>query len=476
MPEQPVAILNGEIGLLKGEISEKQVEFLKTRLTLRTTPYKGVDPENVLCYRDDGDRIWMPRHFAQGFLWQLIDNWRWTDGIEWQWDKFGTPDPERGQPESIQKMIEHLEAKYAGILISPTGTGKTFMACWIGAHLQRYIGWFAYSGHMVDNAMEHAQSILGLREDQIGLVQGDRCDIGKPFTIMMVQSLLKRTYPDELYEQIGLLVADEVHRYGAQEWRKVIAKFPARYRLGVSADPNRSDGLGDLITWTFGHIGHESKRIRNKDVKPPSVVGVKWNVEYPLESYCSWKKDRDGEWVPGDPHPTKYDKKLSKDNARSKMFSVEIANAAEKGRNILVFSRMVEHLKATKTFTDIELEERGKLPSTSLLIGEKKGSAKKKKAKRAAAMQAQVIFTTYAMAREALNIPKLDTMFFLTPPGNALQPIGRLREKSEGHDRKSLLIVDGYESCGYSRRKFRRRQSQYASLGIPVKVVQRSPQ
>jgi hypothetical protein len=79
------------------------------------------------------------------------------------------------------------------------------------------------------------------------------------------------------------------------------------------------------------------------------------------------------------------------------------------------------------------------------------------------------------MAREALNIPKLDTMFFGTPPGNALQPIGRLREKSEGHDRKPLLIIDCYESTDYSVRKFRRRSGQYDTLGLPVTVVRRVP-
>ena len=475
MPVEPiVAILSGEIGLLKSEISPAQVAFLKSRLTLVTTPYKGLDPETVHCYTDDGERIWMPRHFAQGFLWRLVDDWRWTDGNSATFVASGTPDPERGQDKSIPAMLKHIRKHNAGVLISPTGTGKTFMACWLAAELGRAVGWFAYTGHMVDNAMAHAKSILGLREDQIGLVQGDRCDLGRPFTIMMIQSLLSRRYPEALYNQIGFLVADEVHRYGAQEWRKTIAQFPAKYRLGMTADTHRQDGLGDLITWTFGQVGHESPRLRNEDVKPPSVIAIRWNHSYPLESYCSWVKDAEGDWVPGDPHPTKYDKKIAKDNERTKMFSVEIANAAMRGRNILVFSRLVDHLKLAKKFVDIELDARGQIPSTGLLIGVK-GTAKKKKVMRDAAVEAQVIFTTYAMAREALNVPKLDTMFFLTPPGNALQPVGRLREKSEGIERAPLLVVDCYEDCDFARRKFKRRRSQYESLGIPVKVVQRSP-
>ena len=61
MPDdRPVAILEGEIGLLKSEIKPEQIAYLKNKLTLQTTPYKGLDPEIVQCYRDDGERLWMP--------------------------------------------------------------------------------------------------------------------------------------------------------------------------------------------------------------------------------------------------------------------------------------------------------------------------------------------------------------------------------------------------------------------------------
>jgi hypothetical protein len=122
--DRPVAILNGEIGLLKSEISDKQVNFLKSRLTLKTTPYKGLDPEIVQCYRDDGVRLWMPRHFAQGYLWKLIDQWDWTLGEPFTFEANGTPDPERGQDVSIPAMKAYLAKASAGVLISPTGTGK----------------------------------------------------------------------------------------------------------------------------------------------------------------------------------------------------------------------------------------------------------------------------------------------------------------------------------------------------------------
>lgn len=464
------AIMRGEVGLLKSEVSDAQIEFLRERLTLTTKPWKGEDPQTVLCYREEAGYIWMPRHFAQGHLWRLVDQWDWAEGNPFVFRTQCPLDPERGQVEAVPAMVSHIQAHKSGVLISPTGTGKTVQAYHIAAEFGRYIGWFCYAGHMVDNATEHAKSVLGLSDEQIGYVKEGHCDLGRPVTILMIQSLLSRTYPDELYQQIGFMVADEVHRYGAAQWRKVVAQFPAKYRLGMSADPQRHDGLGPLVDWTFGAVGHEAQRVRNEDVKPPIVVALRWWKTYSTKQYCTWKQNGAGEWVEGDPHPTKYDKTLAKDGDRSKMLSEEIANAAEKGREILIFSRLVDHLKLLKKLTDIEMQSRGKIPSTGLLIGDK-GSAKKKKAKREAAMKAQIIFTTFAMARDALNIPKLDTLFFATPPGNALQPIGRLREKSEGIDRKPLMVIDCYENNSFSRRKFDRRQKQYAYLGIEVQVV-----
>lgn len=464
------AIMRGEVGLLKSDVSDAQIEFLRERLTLTTKPWKGEDPQTILCYREEDGYIWMPRHFAQGHLWRLVEQWDWTEGDSFLFRPQVSLDPERGQVESVPAMVDHIKVNKSGVLISPTGTGKTVMACHIAAEFSRFVGWFCYAGHMVDNAAAHAKSVLGLSEDQIGFVKEGNCDLGRPFTILMIQSLLSRKYPDELYQQIGFMVADEVHRYGAAQWRKVVAQFPAKYRLGMSADPNRKDGLGPLVDWTFGAVGHEAQRVRNEDVKPPSVIALRWWKTYGTKQYCTWKKNRAGEWTEGDPHPTKYDKVLAKDNERSNMISEEIANAAVKGRSILIFSRLVAHLKLLKKLTDIELESRGKIPSTGLLIGDK-GTAKKKKAAREAAVKAQVIFTTFAMARDALNIPKLDTTFFATPPGNALQPIGRLREKSEGIDRKPLMVIDCYENNTYSRRKFDRRQQQYAELGIEVQVI-----
>jgi len=378
-------------------------------------------------------------------------------------------------------MLMHLRAHEAGLLIAPTGTGKTFMGLVIGALLGCHIGWPVYASHQEDNVREHAH-LIGLSQDDIGVVRSDRCDLGKPLTIMYVPSLLARDYPPELYDQFGILIADEVNRYGAPQWKNTVAKFTARYRLGLTANPHRFDGLGPLITWLFGEIGHEAERIRSKNIQVPSVTAIRWRRKYPLGAFCKWKQIA-GEWRMGDGHPTKYDHQLVKDTERTELFMEFAKRAALKGRRILVFSSLVDHLieareilmrlldpmSPAERFARAEPPPFG-LPTTSFY---KAGMTKKEERDRA--MDADVKFTTFAMARDAFNDPRLDTMFFLTPPGNPLQPKGRLREKDEGYGRAPLMIIDGYEDSPYSADKYRKRRDYYRKDGLQVRQIERVP-
>jgi len=53
-------------------------------------------------------------------------------------------------------------------------------------------------------------------------------------------------------------------------------------------------------------------------------------------------------------------------------------------------------------------------------------------AERRDAQERQVLFTTYAMSREALDIPALDTLVMATPVGAIEQVIGRILRRHPG--------------------------------------------
>ena len=165
-----------------------------------------------------------------------------------------------------------------------------------------------------------------------------------------------------------------------------------------------------------------------------------------------------------------------KDKGRNDWLVDKIMDARSKGRRILVFARHRDHIKALHdqfvrrwtgalyALADAADEGgRGRQETTTALLwgGLKPGE-------RARALKADILFSTHGFGREALNVTHIDTLIFATPPGDPLQPAGRLRDKGD-EDRRSLLILDPFESNDYSFNKAMRRKKSYGDLGMPVK-------
>ena len=471
------AVMRGEVGIPVEDLTPDQISYIERKLTFKVKQWDDTPDVTVEGFSYEDGFLWVPRYFESENLHQRIGEWGWTEGEPFSFSISATLDPARGQTDAVPNTVEHLLQDSGGILIAPTGTGKTLQGLVVGAHLGRFIGWPVYAGHMEDNVREHAH-LIGLTDDDIGVVQSDRCDLGKPLTIMYIPSLLGRRYPDALYDQIGTLVCDEVNRHAAPEWKKTISQFRARYRLGMSADPKRKDGLDKLIEHAFGSVAHKSPRIRSESVKPPTVVTLFWRKSYSAQSYAKWKKVG-GEWEQGDTHPTKYDKVISEDIARNRMLAVEIRKAVATGRKILCFSRFVEHLKVVEQLVKLPDSAVDRLAgvvegdSPRYTTGLLTGSTKKKE--RSVVIEADILFTTFAMARDAFNDPKRDTGVFMTPPGDPLQPLGRLREKVEWLARRPLLWIDPFEDTKYARRKMHWRREKYDSLKLPIVEKVRDP-
>lgn len=356
-----------------------------------------------------------------------------------------------------------------------TVTHNTLMALEIARRFETPIAVFIYVHHMLDNWVTHIKQHLGIPESDIGFVQGERCDLGKPITLISVQSVISKRYPDALYEQFGILVIDECHRYGAAIWHQALGQFPARYRLAVSADPSRPDGLDQIVRWSFGSVGH---RIRRKQSVDKALVCV---CEFP-SVYNEWAYHdifyEHGERQLGDPNALRYDKLLAKDTKRNTWLIKQVVDARAKNRSILVFAKLRAHVESlhesfeTAWAAYSASNPDAPLTTSALMLG----GAVSKKAKAAAqlALKADVLFTTYGYAKDAMNATQLDTLFFASPAGNPLQPIGRLRDVAVP-GKQELLVIDPWEPNDYASGRMERRVSIYRKLGHPVKRIKAAP-
>lgn len=109
----------------------------------------------------------------------------------------------------------------------------------------------------------------GMISEWFGIVPGRIGGKGKPrirpITVAIQKSLwgMAKRGDTEWAKQFGVLVADEIHHWAARTFRVVADMFPAKYRIGASADERRKDNKQFLIYETFGPV---VAKISNKDL------------------------------------------------------------------------------------------------------------------------------------------------------------------------------------------------------------------
>lgn len=298
--------------------------------------------------------------------------------------------------------------------------------------------------------------MLDVGPEDIGIVQQDRQDWeGKKIVVAMVQSLTAptRTYPEEFYRYFGLVVVDEVHRFAAPMFRESIVKFPAAMRLGVTATPERKDGLEDVFFAHIGGIAAEGKSVRVK----PKVHRIKTPVRVTKEGrrQASRYAGRDKKGKPK--YRENYVKVMSflvEYEARNRQILKLLLKAAKAGRKIIVLSHRREHLDYLwAEFESLNQQHRLGV-TTDFYVG---GMDLKE---RSEAEKADVLFATYQMAEEGLDIPALDTAFLATPIGEVEQAVGRILRVYD--DKMTPMVVDFVdEAFGITKGLAKKRKREY---------------
>jgi superfamily II DNA or RNA helicase len=125
-----------------------------------------------------------------------------------------------------------------GVVVLPTGAGKTVLALMAAARLQARTLIVVPTLELLDQWRTALIERLGAPAAMVGQLGGGRRDV-RPLTVATYDSasMRGRHLPD-----FGLLVIDEAHHLPAATYRVIARKVDAPYRLGLSATPERADG------------------------------------------------------------------------------------------------------------------------------------------------------------------------------------------------------------------------------------------
>lgn len=252
-------------------------------------------------------------------------------------------------------------------------------------------------------------------------------------------------------------VVHNCHHAPSRIFSRALLKICPRYTIGLSATPHRNDGLTKIIKMFLGNILVKVER------KGDNAVYVK-SFDYTSNDPLFTEKLR---WFKGSPKPdvVKMITNMYKMDQRN-IFTASIINALrlKDERKILILSGRIEHLKLLKKLVDEMIQkdiDNGICTenefTTSFYIGQMKDYELRDSA------ESNVIFATYSMAEEGLDIDGLNTLVLATPKKNIIQSIGRIMRKPIKEGDINPLIVDIVDDFSCFRNWGIKRNSYYRS-------------
>lgn len=439
---------------------------LRRRLTF--VPRKGPDVEPVPIHMWSDKKagyIGVPREFGLAEFRHLPMENRTVLGGSIEVPRLPDPHhPRVRNPQAQAQFMADLGRQFtlntSYVAMAPTGSGKTVCALNTAANLGRRTLILVHLERLMHQWIEEIEDKLGVPRNRIGIIQQDSCEWrDKDFSVGLLHSVVRRQYEPEFYTAYGTVIYDEVHKVGSQFFAPAVSLFPSKYRLGLSATPNRTDGGDKVFFWHLGPIRVTSEA----EALPIKVYPVIYKTHQKL-------------W--GTTHGSRV-KCLSLDDNRNRLLATLIKRFYDGNRQALFVGESIDHLQKLMT-----MAERAGVPRNAMgqytaeihrPVPDKKNPGKFKMGKVKQSKEAlddikansRLIFATYGMVTEGIDIPRLDGGMDVTPRSKATQLIGRVRRPVPGK-REPIWLTLRDIGCSTSERYYKSRCSDYRSSGAEI--------
>ncbi|MEU0136651.1 DUF3427 domain-containing protein [Streptomyces sp. NPDC006296] len=348
-------------------------------------------------------------------------------------------------------MLERLEVertvhdRHRNLLVAATGTGKTVMAALDFKRLRTALGrdprllFVAHRREILEQSLRVYQNVLV--DANFGeLFHAGRIPDHWTHVFASVQSLNDRALERIAPDHFDVIVIDEFHHGTSPTYRRLLDHVRPKELLGLTATPERADGLNIQDAFFDGRIAAEMRlweALENELLSPFHYFGITDNTDL---SAVSWKR--------GAYDSTALSNLFTGNDARARLVvQAVIDKLTDPGSmRALGFCVSVAHARFMADFF-----QRAGLNARAL-SGETPGPERKAALDDLRAGRLQVIFSV-DLFNEGLDVPDVDTLLLLRPTSSAtvfLQQLGRGLRRTEG---KAVLTV--LDFVGQHRKEFR---------------------
>ena len=161
--------------------------------------------------------------------------------------------------KSLKKLRDNNKDK--ALLISATGTGKTFLSAFdVRSFKPKRLLFVVHRRNIAEAALRSFKYLIP--NVSMGIFSGNSKETDSDYIFSTVQTIHKKEYR-EMFERdtFDYIIIDEVHRAGAQSYQDIVDYFKPKFLLGMSATPERSDDF-DIYEMFDHNIAYEIRLVQ----------------------------------------------------------------------------------------------------------------------------------------------------------------------------------------------------------------------
>ena len=338
-----------------------------------------------------------------------------------------------------EKAVEQMLNAGYGILQSPAGSGKTQMGIALAVNLSRKCLWLTHTQDLLKQSYDRASQYID--KSLLGTITAGKVNIGAGITFATVQTLAKQDLTQYKY-MWDVVIVDECHRVAGTptsmtQFSKVISNLACKYKYGLSATVHRADGMIKCCYMLLGDVKYivPDEAVKDK-VMAVKVVRVDTMCNMPMSAL-----DTDGTI-----NYTKLISALASKKVRNDDILMHIVSDAEHYH--LILSDRLDQLYSIYESLPDDLKAQASVIDGSM-------TSKKGKAEREQAIEdmregkKHFLFASYKLAKEGLDIPRLDRLHLATPQKDyaiIVQSVGRIARTFEGKEQPICFdYVDNFK-------------------------------
>lgn len=382
---------------------------IKVLLSLRKPLFNT--PRVLQGFEEDDTHLMIPRglqntvcnFFNENAVKYSIDDKKYFKKVETKTIKF-TLRPEQDD------AIKAINKTDLSICVAPPGFGKTLLGAKM-FEVRACTTLIVVNKNMLLNQwIERFVDYFDYDKKDIGYLGKGKNKLNGEIDVATMQSL--KNSP-EIVNNYSFVIVDECHHIPAVTFEQIIKNFKGKYLLGLSATPNRKDGLQPILYQQLGDIAYEYKKKRTHTNK---LEIIRTDFISEADNYATIINE------------------LCVDENRNNLIINQIKNNIN--RKILVLTDRIEHINVLEHML---IEENIDYVSIH-------GSMNKKdQVENMNLVQSKsLILATTSYFGEGIDFPHLNTILFATPIsyyGRLVQYLGRI-----GRGNQECLALDFLDS------------------------------